>query len=1028
MIHSTYLVALLLLIPVSMALCRDSGGMYTPEKLANIARNVEAHDWAKGIRDGAVRSAQTWADMSDEDLWNMIPGQDLPRCIDVSMTYTKSGKVRPGCLVCGDEVFKHGNYPYNPNVFGKPWKLTCPSCKSVFPTNDFGKYYRSGIDEHGVFNPEKADRSLLFNAEHPDPEDPLHLWGVDDGFGYIDENGHGHRYIAYYTWKLWGVIRSGLGALSNAYLYSGDPLYARKAAIMLDRIADVYPDMDWNPYATRGWYHSDGGSKRGKIDGAIWETGILKTFAVNYDKIITGLNDQPELYEFLRAKAEQYTLPGPKGTREQLMANIDDRILRCGAEAIRAHRIWGNEGMHQSAMAACAIALDTDPDTSAMLDWVFAPDGGHIPGVIVGGIDRDGVGAEAAPGYALGWGANIGRLADMLADYGKYEAHDIYRDFPQFANTFTAGSRITVLDYDTPSIGDTGSTGSIGKVQVTPSFMIRGYRYLQDPGIALAAWRANSNVSEGLGRSIMDADPDWIAKDIDRIVAEAGASAGSLGPHHMAGYGFLCHEYGHQRNGTGLYLYYGRNGGHGHLDRLNIGIYGFGFDLAPDLGYPEFATSWPKRNEWTDPTLSHNTVVIDEIPQKVNWVGLPRFFKTLPGLQCAEVESPSVYGAAREYRRTIALINVSEWLGYGVDIFRVAGGNDHIRSFHGPGTELETTGLDLAEQESGSYAGPDVPFGTSIPRGPRMGYSWLDHVEYDSLPPAAWTVDWRVPAGYRGAVESDDVHLRMWNFTPADDITLADGEPPQNKSGNPRRLRYCLTHRKGEDLTTTFVSLLEPYRESPLIKSAERIDIPGADPQDGPVALKVELADGPVDYILYSPDGETVTVPGVATFTGRLAFVRTVDGETQRAALIAGTKLDCDGLSLEAPAPAFTGSVVKMDKDTQDDARVWVDAQLPADGTLVGQEMIIANDGARNACYTIEEIERDGDLTMVSFGKTSFVRGYIDRNDYSKGFAYNFEEGAAFSIPNHIFAERRGAHLIDVRTTAGAGLALKDEE
>ncbi len=351
---------------------RRSGGLYTPERIANIRRNVERYPWAKAQRDSAVRRAAVWAKMSDQELWSRVPGQALPRCIDVTMTYTKTGKVRPGCLVCGDKVFKYGNYPYAPDVLRKPWKLTCPSCKSVFPTNDFGKYYRSGIDADGCFNPGKADRSLLFNAEHPDPKDPRHKWGVDDGFGYVDENGLAHRYIAYYTWKLWRSVTGAVEVLSTAYLLGGDPVYARKCAILLDRIADVYPDMDWNEYAKRGWYHSDGGSKKGKIEGRIWESGVLKGLARGYDRILAGRDNQDEMYAFLAEKGRRFQLPAAKGTRENLVRNIDDRILRCGAEAIRTGQILGNEGMHQSAMAMCAIALDTEPDSSAMLDWIFA--------------------------------------------------------------------------------------------------------------------------------------------------------------------------------------------------------------------------------------------------------------------------------------------------------------------------------------------------------------------------------------------------------------------------------------------------------------------------------------------------------------------------------------------------------------------------------------------------------------------------------------------------------------------------------
>ena len=61
--------------------------------------------------------------------------------------------------------------------------VQCPHCHELFPKNDFEKFYRSGLDAHGVFDTTRADRSLLYNTEHPDPKDPLHAFGVDDGEG-----------------------------------------------------------------------------------------------------------------------------------------------------------------------------------------------------------------------------------------------------------------------------------------------------------------------------------------------------------------------------------------------------------------------------------------------------------------------------------------------------------------------------------------------------------------------------------------------------------------------------------------------------------------------------------------------------------------------------------------------------------------------------------------------------------------------------------------------------------------------------
>ncbi|MEA3403655.1 MAG: heparinase II/III family protein, partial [Armatimonadota bacterium] len=822
---------------------RDGGGYFTAERIANVRENVATNEWVRGLRDAAVARAEPWIAMSDDELWGMVPCQSLPRAIDVTLTKTPQGTVRLGCLNCGEDIFKHGNYPYITDPVDRPWKIECPSCGMVFPTNDFGAFYRSAIDERGCFDASKGDRSLLFNAEHPDPDDPLHTWGVDDGWGYVDEDGHEYRFIAYYTWRHWRHVRRVLSDLSTAWMYTGEPVYAHKAGVLLDRIADVYPDMDWAPYAERGWFHSDGGSRRGKIEGRIWETGVIRGFAQDYDRVAMGLADCPELLSFLAQKAEQYDLPGEKGTLEDLYRNIEEGILRTGAEALMSEQIRGNHGSHESAMAAVAMASGRDPEMTQWLDWIFAVDGMQMPGTIVGRIDRDGVGSEGSPSYSLGWASNIGRLADMLAEFDPYGNHDIYRDFPQFKKTFTAGWKLLVLGLATPNIGDCGSTGSMGRVSTSPDFIARGYRYLRDPDIALAAYRANGGSGEGLQRSIFDQDPEAIGREIERIGREAGPPEGE-GGFNQAGYGLMSLEQGHGRDGTALWMFYGRSFGHGHHDRLNVGLYAFGHKLEPDLGYPEFATSWPKRGEWTDNTISHNTVIVDSQRQQANWGGHPVFFKTLPGLSAGEVRSANAYEQCDVYARTLALVDAGQG-AYGVDVFRVRGGTDHLLSFHAAPGDPEVAGLSTVAQEGGTYAGPQVPFGQRQSNDVPLGFSWLYDVERDAEPGAAWSVDWHVPDGYRGVSAEDDLHLRWHNLTQVDEAALAHGDPPQNKSGNPRRLRYVLARRQGDPgLASTFVSAHEPYRGDPLIRSVERIEC-GEDAEGfEAVAVRLELADG----------------------------------------------------------------------------------------------------------------------------------------------------------------------------------------
>ena len=1015
--------AALLLCSCSAFAVRDYGGRFTSERIANLRANCDKYDWAGAQRKTALANAEFWVKRSDDDLWRSIPGQKLPRAIDVSMYKGQ----RPGCPKCGHDIDKFGNYPYSPDIWGRPFKLTCPSCKEVFPKNDFGKYYLSGIDEAGVFDPARADKSLLFNTEHPDANDPLRKYGVDDGFGWFSDQGHRYLFVAYYVWQYWNSLLGGVNGLSNAYLYSGDQRYAHKALIMLDRIADVYPDYDWTAYSKLGYYHSDGGGGKGKIQGSIWETGTVTDLATAVDRVLSGTKDDPALYTFLGEKARQFKLGRAKGTRELLVQNLDDGILREGAKAVYEHNCDGNEGMNQTTLACCALALDTNPETEQWLDYLFEAKGEHIPSVVVGGIDRDGAGAEAAPGYALSWGINIGKVADLLAGYPKYTRHSIYRDFPQFKATCTAGWRIALLNYATPDIGDTGSCGSVGKVNCEPEFIVRGYRYLGDPRIGLAAYYANNDSAEGLGRDIFSADPLKIEREIAAL-AERARNEGNpwQGGRNLAGYGLAALQHGWGKSGLGLWMYYGRNAGHGHLDRLNFDLYFNGLCVLPDHGYPEYATAWPHRTFSTDNTLSHNTVMIDGQPQQTNWVGHPEFFYQQGNFGACRVDSAGVYGEGnKQYQRTLALIKVSDNQCYAFDVFRVQGGKDHLYSIHGMPGEVTVGGLSLEKQAEGSYAGPGVAYRAKTGGETGYGYSWVTNVERDKRPAEGFTVDWRGQVGWAGIREGDDVHVRYHSFTPLSDVALGDMEPPQNKRGNPRWLRYVLAHRQGENLASVFTGLVEPYSGQPTIARAERLALLEAPEASEAVALKVTLASGAVDYLLASNDDATVirTVGGPA-WSGGIAWLRVVDGQVVEASLVRGTHLSFGSFALSLKAPGYSGRIVKMDKDMEGKGYVWVDAPLPADATLAGRQLIIRNDRVRNACYDIESVQREGDLTKVCLGDVCFIRDYKDRSDYSKGFVYDFEEGAPFIIPHAVSVTRVSAGSYRVQESGTVELTV----
>ncbi|SKB30585.1 heparinase II/III domain-containing protein [Daejeonella lutea] len=975
---------------------RSHGGFYTKEKLSNVQANCNKYDWGKKLKSDAISKAAFWTDKSDEELWAMVQGQNLPRTIDVTFDRLTKGPKILGCLKCGLDVLKYGNYPYEPEFEKKPWKLTCPSCKSVFPTNDFAKFFKSAIDETGQFNASKGDKSLLFNAEHPDPNDPLHKYGVDDGFGYIDSNGRSHKFIAYYNWKHWDYINKALNELGDAYIYTGNKLYARKAAIILDRLADVYPAMDWNPYAARGWYGSDGGTLIGKIGGNIWETSLVRIFVDNYDKIISGTLDNPELYSFLKKQSQKYKLPSPKGSRSLFIKNVDDGLLREVYNGALSKKVKGNQGMHQLAVAMAAMALDTQPETTTWLDWVFAPNGGDISGQMINNLDHDGTTEEGAPGYTFMWGRLVTDIADRLDGYAGYTKHNIIKEFPQYATTFLAAYRMSALGKALPNIGDAGSTGYVGNY-IDPKFITKGYRYTKDPEYAKAAFRSNKFSAEGLERDIFAKDPDIIAKEIAKIGSSAGPRP--IGGYLMSGFGLAILEGGKGASEIALTSNYGRTMKHAHPDMLNFDLFAFGNWLAPDHGYPEYATPMPSNHDWTGSTISHNTVFVDEKPQKEIWSGYSKIFKQLNGFGVFELDGKKAYPGLDTYKRTMFLIEAgADSNSYVIDLFQVNGGNDHVYSFHGPPGEITTSGLNLIPQKEGTYAGENIPKGTGVNGFPR-GYSFFYNVKKDLNPAGQFMIDWKAEPGYRTIKAEDNVHLRMYSLTQSKDVALADGDPPQNKPGNPKKLGYVLMHTEGDKLKSNFVSVIEPYKHKPFIKSVKRL----ATSSEDQIALQIEHTNGETDYVMYNAGTQEMQLPNNLSMSGTIGYIRTNSGSTKKAVLINGTSLSDGKVNLKSEGQ-ITGKVVNMNRETSGGGWIVVDQKLPEGTALKGEQIFVTTDGERDASYTIVSIETHGNSSKIYCGPISFVSGLkplAERTEGSNNYRFDFEPGAKFTITSH---------------------------
>lgn len=1020
---------------------------FTDAKLAAARQNVQLYDWAAALKNGVIAKADNYAALGYEGLWNLVPTQAIPRSYNTNQL---TGNFSP---VSGD-LKAYGNYPWKADPQNDPWKIVDPASGYKFPTNDFGAYYRSGLDAHGNFVPQLADSSLLVNTLYPE-KGPT--WGVDDGYGWVDPaTNTRYTFVAYYAhWFAWyggtAIINSALSNLQSAYIYTGDEKYAKAGAVLLDRIADVYPAMDVAEFSNSIYVNSHGGTGDGKVVGSIWETSLVKAFIGAYDAFFTAF-DAPDVVAFLQGKGQQYDLP-LKHSGTELRRNIEDGILRQVAPGMYWDQIRGNNGFHQSAVALAAVVHDTLPETKQWLDFVFQPGtfinsiprrvtGGNVLFSMVNDVDRDGHGNEAGPGYNRLWIGNYLTVADALDGYDKYPNADLYENV-KFRKMFQAMYPLIMIGKYTPSIGDSGTTGQPG-ILVDKAQSIEAFEQFGDPVYAQLAYMLNGNKTDGIHSDVYTSDPNKVARDIEAVIQQYGPL--DLDSMNLTGYGLAGLRDGEAEAGVdtrrAMWMYYGRSSGHGHLDALNLGYYGFGLDLMPDLGYPEQANATDvNRFEWVQNTISHNTVVVDNMKQTPMWDGTPKHYDDSAMVKLIDVEAPKAYPQTELYRRTSAMIKADGDNSYLVDFFRVRGGSDHRFSFHAAEGPVAVEGLELTAQQGGSYAGAGVPFGQrpagdsvsgSGYKGP--GYHWLKNVERDNDPSNLFSVDYDIVDTWNATPQQDDVHLRLTMLGDTNDVALADGVPPQNKPGNPASVKYVVAHRSGTNLDSTFTSVIEPYVGLRFISGIEEASVtaePGSVAADvyGTVrAVKVQLADGRVDYVVSSlnPDAAFV-IDGTIRFQGTFGVYSEKDGQpvftyVNDGAYIGkiGTPYASTGVSkLQGTVVDFTRELSQSNK-----LKVQLDVQGLNPQTLVGSSIYVSNDGKRNAVYTIRGIQPlGGSVFELDLGDITLIRSYASATDLNQGFVYDVAPGNAFVIP----LSRQNLYLSDIAIVSPKTELTKNE-
>ena len=920
---------------------KENRTLHTDEEIAIARQNCEEHESAEALRKGILAAAERWVALSDEEVLRRVPGADVPRAGNVHAE---------GCPVHGNEVYEGGScYPWKLD-WNKPLTITCPVGGEVYPTNDF---YGTYTDPNKTFG------------------DELKQDYADDGWGWIAPNGERYWLVGYACHWWWrNFVLPGVLNLSRAYVLTGEEKYAHKAALMLDKIATHYPDMDYESQSRYGSLTA--GAYNGKILNLIWETFVLTDLAEAYDSIFPAIDADAELQRAL----------GKSG--EEIRANIETNLLQEGIDCVFSAHIRGNFGMHQSALITASVVREKGP-TDEHIDWLMMNPGGSwsnegMKYALYNFIYRDGMPFETSPGYCNLWVSKFTLMAEVLKKAGAdfYENTKLKKMYDAPLEMISAGTQ-------TPAEGDSGGWKG-GRLGVDPNVYLPALREYQDP--RYAAWLNQRSFDEKGGFLRYEL---LFGRTPTGMVQDALADYGVPTPvsRLLPGYGMAILN--NRADDLAAAMYYGWKGGHGHWDSLNLHFFDTRGPLMPDTGYPDFMNAFiPGIFTWSKTTIAHNTATVDAKRQFGNTRGRLMEFISDGPLHLVTVDNPGVYPEIVErYMRTLLLVETGDSSGYLVDVFRISGGEQHDYSLHaGPGEFTILAGKFSEPRAKGTLAGPDVEIGQfyddavlgapdyhgSFGGYAGSGFQHLFNVQEQQAGGGDVAVEWR--PSHPDTTRTLRLHL---TGQPGQQAILADAQISPVKYKH--LLKYVIGRRAGDDLQSAYASVIEPYPSdgSPQVVSARRVDTAN----EAGVALHIERPEGS-DIIYHSPaSGTEVKLPGDVSFDGRFCFYHLGEAGGVSSVYAVGGTFSVKG-EVQAQDETITGRVEAVDPDNETITVALHDA--PADvPSLSGRTLLIENDDA-SFPYRITSAEQ------AEAGVVLHIAGQVMKSGYCRLAEYDAAE------------------------------------
>lgn len=980
--------------------------------------NARETEWGARIARRIYEVADYWAAKSDDELFDFIlPGN--PRAMTPSQFYGDplTGGNRTTLKTCLETPFRF----YNEKT-GEWWypgkRLANPTTGEEVVVEDRGEGF---LIPEGFPNP--GTRLMLVAATR----------------NYRLAMAMAAPYCPSITDKSIVPEASGTtyaGAIPNlayAFILSGDVRYAYKAAILIGRIAELYPYMN-------GGYHDGSYSDTVHLSepsttGTEWKKNMLEAYDLIFDEIDTfqdelialfarkpDAENRPRAVPFdLRQAVEQDMIPYVLYTCELERSGASDWSMRLLELELAAAALIGNGELLRDVLFDSAFSLFSKLYNGYYRDGRYAYDSS-------GYVELMSYAMMNMPNWTyLFQDGDFFREPFNLFEDSRFGVKEIIMFYYRYrCGSLSAAFGDTVADNLLP-LSEKRKSGMVPYLAMSETAFRRMPSARDTLGPMLAAYdrqelerlRVEACLENGRGgnQSLLVLASALAEEELEPYRG-GGPSSGTLtgsssgpsssglltGPSSgspLSGTQPSClfedSEISILRSGSSpsnmkhLVLYGQPTLPHAHGDKLGLWLGGFGTHLLAFGGHYPFIWIGPKISQWELHSASCNVVLVDGKNQSPSSsIQLEHYEGTL--VQLAGMENREAYPGSH-YERWAWLVQAPDGENaYALDRFLVKEGSRFDYNTHGLDVPLERVEFEEAGpwiEMRGTLAGEEVPlYG-------QPGYGWMRAMRKAQV---GKRVSWTFPYG------DSSLKITALNDKPRELICCL-GEKGGQEMKKSAWDAYVLLRDEQADPAghaATFVTIMEPYEARPFLRDIRAMelvdglseglaeglaedleeDLAEGDKRDAafpPIGLCVHHLDGSRDILISAhhrdrPVTYSDEVGMRHTTDAQSLFIRYRGSRPVWIEALGFTVIESGGLRFEEAQSEWRGVVTNVDV-TARRIEVELEGAIPAAAQLADGVGFISGDGYKKPSpYYIRSPRLDGNR-LAFHADISLLRG-----------------------------------------------------